>query len=173
MPPLSLSLDRAEALNVNKSIRARSSNIKLPLLTIKSLFMPPMRAILVMLAHERPTNHLSLSLSHTHLIIFPHKFPFNTSLLYLILSFHTQTFCLFDKGSEYWQRDWMDCDWYLLESGLGSCSHYTNMLRVHLNEETISSHDQCQGRPLSICPCWHSHALTGSAKSTYKGQWCV
>lgn len=39
--------------NVNKSIRARSWGLQLPLLTIKRLFMLPWRAIPVTLAHWR------------------------------------------------------------------------------------------------------------------------
>ena len=39
--------------NVNKSIRARSRGLRLPLLTIKRLFMLPWRAIPVTLAHWR------------------------------------------------------------------------------------------------------------------------
>lgn len=56
--------------NVNKSIRARSRGLRLPLLTIKRLFMLPWRAIPVTLAHWRepqiiisPLLSLPLSLS--------------------------------------------------------------------------------------------------------------
>ncbi len=135
--------------------------------------MPPMRAILVMLAHKRSPQSsfplLSQTHTHTHthtLLFFPHKFPFSTSLLYqILLSFHTLTSCLFDceeRSRGMWTLDHL---WLIscLESGLGSCSLYNKhvgeciwMMRLSLAMINVRL------SRYRFCPCWPQRALTGS-----------
>lgn len=107
--------------NVNKSIRARSWGLQLPLLTIKRLFMLPWRAIPVTLAHWREPQiilspPLSPSFSWTLGFFFLFLLPPLLLLLHLFCLIHSHkplssippfllqpslpssTFCFFSNG---------------------------------------------------------------------------